>query len=487
MPQKKNQGQKKITPEEYIRKKVRNLPIGDCYMTADWKDCGEPMALVTRLHPQGTFTVGIYIVDTYCLGVKDSVWYFSLDKFKYEKILEKIKPEMVKVSYNEVHNLVYGAVAFAEEGGIFADNSFKLTQYILEEDTEDVPLIEYDFGKEGKHFLCANDRIELSKYAPTLKRTVGDDFFYLLPGMEEAKPGSEYIDLSFMDSMMSALEKMKKRPEISEEAYGFVHPEYPSELNVKHRWLADMLYSPEKNMFLTDEDLKAILALPHDELRDDLENIMLYETGQTCGNISEERWNGVYNSVIMHCLLLLGELRDEASLHTVLLTLCQKADYYDYHFGDFSGDVYVPTLYLIGKNRLGDLMEYMKIPGLYSYARINVSETLAMIALKEPERRDEVIEWFRELLRFYDGRLENSECCDGGLIGMMTGDFINLKAVEILPELKKLYDTGLVDEMCCGNFKTVSKEIKSNKEPLLHEYSFDIHERYQTFKRFLKD
>ena len=97
----------------------------------------------------------------------------------------------------------------------------------------------------------------------------------------------------------------------------------------------------------------------------------------------------------------------------------------------------MPTLYLIGKNRLGDLMEYMKIPGLYSYARINVSETLAMIALKEPERRDEVIEWFRELLRFYDGRLENSECCDGGLIGMMTGDFINLKAVEILPELKQ--------------------------------------------------
>ena len=115
MPQKKNQGQKKITPEEYIRKKVRNLPIGDCYMTADWKDCGEPMALVTRLHPQGTFTVGIYIVDTYCLGVKDSVWYFSLDKFKYEKILEKIKPEMVKVSYNEVHNLVYGYTCGTEK------------------------------------------------------------------------------------------------------------------------------------------------------------------------------------------------------------------------------------------------------------------------------------------------------------------------------------------------------------------------------------
>ena len=88
---------------------------------------------------------------------------------------------------------------------------------------------------------------------------------------------------------------------------------------------------------------------------------------------------------------------------------------------------------------------------------------------------------------FYDGRLEKCECCDGALIGMMTNDLMNLKAVELLPELKKLYDTGLVDEMCCGNFKTVVKEIKGDKEPLLHEYSFDIHERYQKLKRLLKD
>lgn len=487
MVYKKGQNQKKMTPREYIRYKVRSLPIGDCYMSNDWKDVGEAMIMVTRIHPQCTYTLGFYVVDTYCLGVKDSFFHFSIDKFQYEEILNDIKSRMMKVSYEEVHNLVYGAVAFAEEGGIQPDESFKLTQYILEEDTDEVPLIEYDFGRNGKYFLCANDRIELSKYAPVLKKAVGDDFFYLLPGMKEAKPGSEYIDLSFMDNMMSALEKMKKRSELPEEVYSFVHPEYPAELNVKHKWLAEMLYSPEKSVYLTDDDLSRILALPHDELRDDLENIVLYETGQTYGGISEERWNGGYKSVILHCMLLLGELGDEASLPTVLLTLCQNADYYDYHFGDSLSDVYVPTLYMIGKNRLDDFMAYMKMPGLYPYARIRVSETVVTIALKEPERRDEVIEWFRELLMFYDGRQEKCECCDGTLIGLMTGDLMNLKAVELLPELKKLYDTGLVDEMCCGNFKTVVKEIKGDKEPLLHEYSFDIHERYQKLKRLLKD
>ena len=86
MVYKKGQNQKKMTPREYIRYKVRSLPIGDCYMSNDWKDVGEAMIMVTRIHPQGTYTLGFYVVDTYCLGVKDSFFHFSIDKFKYEEI-----------------------------------------------------------------------------------------------------------------------------------------------------------------------------------------------------------------------------------------------------------------------------------------------------------------------------------------------------------------------------------------------------------------
>lgn len=66
MVYKKGQNQKKMTPREYIRYKVRSLPIGDCYMSNDWKDVGEAMIMVTRIHPQGTYTLGFYVVDTYC-------------------------------------------------------------------------------------------------------------------------------------------------------------------------------------------------------------------------------------------------------------------------------------------------------------------------------------------------------------------------------------------------------------------------------------
>ena len=32
-------------------------------------------------------------------------------------------------------------------------------------------------------------------------------------------------------------------------------------------------------------------------------------------------------------------------------------------------------------------------------------------------------------------------------------------AKELLPKIKRLYDTGLVDEMCCGDYNEVEKEI----------------------------
>lgn len=117
--------QKALSPEQYIRQRARKLPIGDCYLTEGWEDCGELMVWVTRCHPQQTYTVGIYLIDTFCCGVKDSHWYFSLDKSDYADLLKKMEEceDLKKVSYEEVHNLIYGVISFAQEGGIEPDFS----------------------------------------------------------------------------------------------------------------------------------------------------------------------------------------------------------------------------------------------------------------------------------------------------------------------------------------------------------------------------
>lgn len=66
---------------------------------------------------------------------------------------------MVEIPYEVAHNLIYGSIEFAEEAGIEPVDAWDITQYILEEDDDNVPLIEYQWGLNGMHYLLAEDRL----------------------------------------------------------------------------------------------------------------------------------------------------------------------------------------------------------------------------------------------------------------------------------------------------------------------------------------
>lgn len=476
MKKAKQQASKQLTPEQYIRQKARMLPVEDCFMTSDWEKVGESIVLVVRRHVKETYTIGVYLIDTFCLGLKDSYYYFSIDKIDYDNLLERFRrnESLEKISYNEAHNMIFGAIAFAEEAGITPSNSFELTQYLLEEDTEDVPLIEYDYGKNGEHFLCANNRLELNRYLPLLDKNLGKGNYHYIVNDEDA----EYKDS--MDWLENMEKMMERTASIPEEKYSYCHPEYPAVIRVKNDWLVSLFYDHRNACKLSEATVQKILALPHEELRTDLEQIILYETGCTCGQISESQWNTEYASVIIHCLLLLGALGDARSLPVVLETLCQNEDYYDYHFGDIVGEIYTYVLYRLGKEHLDELFAYLQIPGLYSYARYHIFPAVALIPFYQPERRDEVIDWFRKVLVFYAGRLEKQECCDGILVGLMTKDLLDLQAKELLPELKVLYGTDLVDTGCCGEYSEIEKEmLQGGDSDFRGSVLLDINEIYK--------
>jgi len=152
---------KQLTPENYIRTKARSLPIAECYVNADWHDYGMAQIFVARSHTNGHYTVGIYLVDTFALGVKDSFFRFNIPRADLDELIEAVASrydeEIVqgfsKTDYAIVHNIIYGAIAFAEEFNFKTCKEFALTQYILEEDDDAIELIEYEFGKDGVPFI----------------------------------------------------------------------------------------------------------------------------------------------------------------------------------------------------------------------------------------------------------------------------------------------------------------------------------------------
>ena len=168
---KKTQGQQFLSPEQYLKQRARTLEIGKCYKT-DIEAFGEGHVIVTRNHTGGRISLADYLVDAYCLGVKDSFYHLRMEDYEVEEMIDFIGAD--ECTYEEAHNWIYESIAFAEEAGIQPDKSFNLTKYMLEEDTDEIPLIKYDFGRNGKHTLIVHSRLEASKYLPLLNQNIGE-------------------------------------------------------------------------------------------------------------------------------------------------------------------------------------------------------------------------------------------------------------------------------------------------------------------------
>ncbi|MDE5880322.1 MAG: DUF1186 family protein [Muribaculaceae bacterium] len=476
MAQKKVKNKKKaqqvpMSPERFMREKARTLPIGKCYITPDWETNGLAQVIVSRIRPNGNIAGVMFLVDTFCLGVKDAKINVNMEPDDFEDLIHGLQEDLglEEISYNEAHNLIYGAISFAEEGGINPAKEFHIGQYILEEDTEDIPLIEYDYGKNGKHLLIIGADKKEKHYLKTLRNILGDNFNYI-------EEGAEFDNPYFYDNT-------KHYPQ---EQYKYQYPEYPATLSVKNQFIADALFSPDNYDSMPKETIERILALPADEAADDLSNIVMYSIGKTYKAINEGKVEDLENGAIYHALVLLTQLQSEKGLDAVLEIMRQTDEFADYHLGDLAPEVIHPALYACGKDNVKRIEQYLYEPNLDPYLREQAPEALAMIAINHPERREEIIEVFRRLLKSMPTRLPIQDCCDAEYAGFVMSALADLQAKELLPEIEAVFATDLVDESVAGGYEDIVSEMEVTPSDFtLDKYRFpDIYAQYRRLQNF---
>ena len=171
--------------------------------------------VVTRCHKQGTFTIGLYIVDMYCRGVQDSEYFFNKTQEELDDLLKTLSepPILVleEIPYEVAHNLVYGAVAFAEEAGLDPNKTFAMTQYVLEEDDDRIPLIEFEFGENGVHHLHAMTEEEKSHFEPIMRRHLGSNYRITTQAEHEARKAALRQEAIAMLEEQERMQKPKKK------------------------------------------------------------------------------------------------------------------------------------------------------------------------------------------------------------------------------------------------------------------------------------
>ena len=145
----------KLSAENYICQKSRNLPIRECYINRDWTESNLGNIFIVRQHAGGNVTCCMYLVDLACLGVKDTHYLFNIPYEDVEELLKQSEESgilLIKTSYELVHNIIHAAIEYAEEYGFHPCEDFTaVTGYFLEEDTDAIPIVDIACGgKDGK-------------------------------------------------------------------------------------------------------------------------------------------------------------------------------------------------------------------------------------------------------------------------------------------------------------------------------------------------
>ncbi|HQO49946.1 MAG TPA: hypothetical protein PK939_05930 [Bacteroidales bacterium] len=173
-----------LSPENYIKQKARTLPIHECWINEAWDKRKMANILVARRHTNGHFTVGMYLVDLLCLGVKDAFYQFNISVYEYNSLLrERLLAEPgKKVDYQLVHNIIFEAIEFADLYDFQPHKNFtSVAQYILEDDEDDgIELMDIECGMDGKPFYMrgpGESDARAKQIIAQLRSIAGDDGF----------------------------------------------------------------------------------------------------------------------------------------------------------------------------------------------------------------------------------------------------------------------------------------------------------------------
>ncbi|MEE1022386.1 MAG: hypothetical protein U0L83_04550 [Muribaculaceae bacterium] len=83
---------KPISDRRFITEKARTLPLHRCYVSNEWEKHGMAHVIVARERGYGNLCVGMYLCDTWCMGIKDAYGIINISKEDFKRGFQKRSP-----------------------------------------------------------------------------------------------------------------------------------------------------------------------------------------------------------------------------------------------------------------------------------------------------------------------------------------------------------------------------------------------------------
>lgn len=161
-----------------ILENALEYPILGCWIMEGWQEQGITPVVVARQMGENRVVYGTFLVDMYCLGVKNAFWKFDVSLMQFERDLPMLCSgfsESCKVTL--AHELIYGAIEYARKYGFEPHHDFAKASLVLDPPDAHPRSHKIEFGKDGKPFFVSGPDDNIRAIVNQLKRTAGEGNF----------------------------------------------------------------------------------------------------------------------------------------------------------------------------------------------------------------------------------------------------------------------------------------------------------------------
>lgn len=168
----------------YSPLQAAHFPVADCLVPTDLFQDGIGNVVLTRQLPNEQLAIAAFLLDVYCLGVKDA-FYRVIAKQDYDYYRQQLGGDSLeRVHPSCLRKLVEGAVQYARELGLAPDRDYAAAAQLFGNIEATACPVRYTYGgRDGKPLYIGgpNDSpARLHKIVDTLTRKLGPEGFHFV-------------------------------------------------------------------------------------------------------------------------------------------------------------------------------------------------------------------------------------------------------------------------------------------------------------------
>ncbi len=183
MARRQSQESVRETPARILRR-AREMPIEGAWVQEGWQERGAAIVVVARTNSSENVVFGNYVVDYMCTGVKDTAFATNVapevfDNEVIPRLYSGVPP--AAISPDLAHEIVWGAVEYAESLGLRPVSAFRESQRVLSAPDSFERSGVVQFGYQGRPAYIPAPQDNQAAILTRLIDSVGLGNFYYIP------------------------------------------------------------------------------------------------------------------------------------------------------------------------------------------------------------------------------------------------------------------------------------------------------------------